>query len=197
MARRTAAEKADTHAAIVRQAAKLFREHGSGVGIADVMDYAGLTHGGFYRHFENKDDLIVEAVSLALHELSERLMRAAEHAEPGHELEAIITAYLSTDHLAHPETWCAIAALAGDLGRLPARARKRLDIVLAEYMQRLIDYMPGSTIDEQRGNFIVLTSGMAGAIAMLRVFGDKAAREAALSNVRDFYLKTFSLRAID
>jgi len=134
MARRTAAEKADTHAAIVRQAAKLFRERGSGVGIADVMDDAGLTHGGFYRHFGNKDDLIVEAVSVALHELSERLTRAAERAEPGRELEAIITAYLSTDHLAHPESWCALAALAGDLGRLPSRARKRLDIALVEYI---------------------------------------------------------------
>jgi TetR/AcrR family transcriptional repressor of nem operon len=191
MARRTAAEKADTHAAIVRQAAKLFRERGSGVGIADVMDDAGLTHGGFYRHFENKDDLIVEAVSLALHELSERLTRAAERAEPGRELEAIITAYLSTDHLTHPESWCALAALSGDLGRLPSRARKRLDIALAEYMQSLIGYMPGSTIDEQRRNFVVLISGMAGAIAMLRVFGDKAQREAALSMVRDYYMKTF------
>jgi TetR/AcrR family transcriptional repressor of nem operon len=192
MARRTAAEKADTHAAIVRQAAKLFRERGSSVGIADIMDDAGLTHGGFYRHFESKDDLIVEAVAIALHELSDRLTRAAERAEQGHELEAIIIAYLSTDHLAHPETWCALAALAGDLGRLPSRTRKRLDIVLMEYMERLIGYMPGSTIDTQRQNFIVLISGMAGAIAMLRVFGDKAVREAALSMVRDYYLKTFA-----
>src|ERR1700758_107994 len=101
MARRTAAEKAETHAAIVKKAAKLFLEHGSGVGIADVMDDAGLTHGGFYRHFENKDDLVVEAVALALSDLSERLTRAAERAQPGHELEAIITTYLSTEHLAH------------------------------------------------------------------------------------------------
>ena len=192
MARRTAAEKADTHDAIVRQAAKLFLEHGSGVGIADVMEDTGLTHGGFYRHFENKDDLIVEAVSLALHNLSERLTRAAERAEHGHELEAIITAYLSTEHLTHPESWCALAALAGDLGRLPSRARKRLDTALAEYMGSLVNYMPGSTIDEKRRNFMVLISGMAGAIAMLRVFGDKVVRETALSMIRDYYLKTFA-----
>jgi TetR/AcrR family transcriptional repressor of nem operon len=192
MARRTSAEKAETHAAIVRQAAKLFLERGSAVGIADVMDDAGLTHGGFYRHFENKDDLIVEAVSLSLHNLSERLTRAAEGAEPGHELEAIIRAYLSSEHLAHPESWCALAALAGDLGRLPARARKRLDIALAEYMGRLVGYMPGSTIDEQRGTFLVLISGMAGAIAMVRVLGDKTAREGALAMIRDYYLTTFA-----
>jgi TetR/AcrR family transcriptional repressor of nem operon len=192
MARRTAAEKAGTHAAIVRKAARLFLERGSGVGIADVMEEAGLTHGGFYRHFENKDDLIVEAVSLALRDLSERLTRAAQHAEQGRELEAIITSYLSSEHLAHPESWCALAALAGDLGRLPSRARKRLDSALTEYMGRLIGYMPGSTADEKQRNFIVLISGMAGAVAMLRVFGEKSAREAALSMVRDYYLKTFS-----
>ena len=99
---------------------------------------------------------------------------------------------MSPEHLAHPESWCALAALAGDLGRLPARARKRLDIALSEYMGSLIDYMPGSTIDEKRGNFVVLISGMAGAVAMLRVFGDQNARDAMLSTLRDYYLKTFA-----
>lgn len=192
MARRTAAEKADTHSAIVKQAAKLFLERGSGVGIADVMEDAGLTHGGFYRHFENKEDLVVEAVSLSLEQLADRLTRAAERAQTGHELEAIISAYLSTEHLAHPESWCALAALAGDLGRLPARARKRLDTALSEYMGRLIQYMPGRTIEEKRRDFVVLISGMAGAIAMLRAFGDKGMREGALAMTRDYYLSTFA-----
>lgn len=192
MARRTSAEKADTHTAIVKQAAKLFLEHGSGVGIADVMDNVGLTHGGFYRHFESKDDLVVEAVSLALANLSDRLTRAAQSAEPGHELEAIITTYLSADHLAHPESWCAFAAIGGDLGRLSARVRKRLDAAIRNYMESLIGYMPGSTIDEKMRNFVVLISGMSGAIAMLRVLGDKTMREGALSMVRDYYLQTFA-----
>ena len=192
MARRTATEKSNTHAQIVREAANLFRAHGSAVGIADVMDGAGLTHGGFYRHFENKDELIVEAVSQALRDLSERLTHAAQRAERGRELEAIITTYLSSEHLAHPESWCALATLSGDLARLPSRVRKRLDVVLDEYMRRLIGYMPGSTLDEQRRNFVVLISGMAGAIAMIRVFGDKEMREGALSMVRDYYVKTFT-----
>lgn len=192
MARRTAEEKTETHAAITKQAARLFLEHGSGVGIADVMSGAGLTHGGFYRHFEDKDDLIVEAVSLALRDLYTRLARAAERAEPGHELEAIVTTYLSAEHLAHPESWCAFAALAGDLGRLPVRARKRLDGVLGEYMATLVPYMAGATVDEKRSSFVVFISGMAGAIAMVRVIGDKAMREAALTTVRDYYLRTFA-----
>ncbi len=192
MARRTASEKAETHAAIVRKAAKLFLERGSGVGIADVMEDAGLTHGGFYRHFSTKDDLIVEAVTLSLADLSERLKKAAERAEPGNELKAIISAYLSVEHLAHPESWCAIAALAGDLGRLPLRLRKRLDAALADYMGNFVDYMPGVSSEERTKNFIVLISGMAGAIAMLRIMGDKATRDAALSMLREHYLKAFA-----
>ena len=192
MARRTAAEKAETHAAIVRQAARLFREHGSAVRIADVMQEIGLTHGGFYRHFETKDELIVEAVALALGELADRLVRAAEQAEPGQQLAAIIDAYLSPEHLAHPESWCALAALAGDLGRLPLRTRKRLDAALTGFMSRLVLYVPGATTDERRRNFLVLISGMAGAVAMLRAFGDKTMRETALATIREYYLRTFA-----
>jgi TetR/AcrR family transcriptional repressor of nem operon len=192
MARRTAAEKADTHTRIVKQAARDFRVHGSNVGIAELMDEVGLTHGGFYRHFDRKEDLLVEAISLALHEIAERLVRAAEDAEPGRERAAIIAAYLSPEHLAHPETWCALAALAGDLGRLPLAVRKRLDAAMYSYMERLAPYMQGASDEQRRGSFIVLFSGMAGAIAMIRTLGDKHMRETALIMVRDYYLKAFA-----
>ena len=197
MARRTAAEKADTHVRIIKQASRVFRARGSGVGIADVMDEVGLTHGGFYRHFESKDDLLVEAVSLSLHEIAERLVRAAEGAEPGREREAIITAYLSPEHLAHPETWCAVAALAGDLGRAPAAVRKRIDAAMVAYMERLAPYMPGASDEQRRAMGIVLLSGMSGAIAMIRAFGDKHMRESALAMVRDYYLRTFAGTVLD
>lgn len=192
MARRTAAEKADTHARIVKQAARVFRAHGSGVGIAEVMDEVGLTHGGFYRHFEGKEDLLVEAVSLSLHEIAERLVRAAENAEPGREREAIITTYLSPEHLAHPESWCAIAALAGDIGRAPVAVRKRIDAAMLAFMERLTPYMPGSTDEQRRAAFVVLLSGMSGAIAMIRAFGDKHMRESVLAVVREHYLGAFA-----
>jgi TetR/AcrR family transcriptional repressor of nem operon len=192
MARRSAAEKAETHEKIVERASQAFREHGTGVAIGDVMSDLGLTNGGFYRHFESKDDLLVEAVSRSLIEVAERLDRIAAKAGPGRELEAIIAAYLSQDHLRHPETWCALATLAADMGRQPQAVRRRMDGALQGYMARMIKYMPGADAMEKSRNFIVLFSGMSGAMAMTRACGDKDMRERILATTRDFYLSTFA-----
>jgi len=195
MARRSAAEKAETHERIVEHAAKAFREHGTGVGIGEVMKDLGLTHGGFYRHFESKDDLLVAAISAALSEVADRFDRIAEKVEPPEQLAAIITAYLSTEHLRHPETWCALATLAPDIGRQSAAVRKRLDGALTQYMERMSKYMPGANDDERRGTFVVLFSGMSGAMAMARACGDKDMRERILSATRAYYLATFAAAA--
>jgi TetR/AcrR family transcriptional repressor of nem operon len=192
MARRSAAEKAETHERIVEHAAQAFREHGSGVGIAEVMKELGLTHGGFYRHFESKDDLLVAAISQALSEVADRLDRIAEKVEPAKQLEAIITAYLSAEHLRHPETWCALATLAPDIGRQSAAVRKRLDGALARYMERMARYMPGENENQRRTNFVILFSGMSGAIAMARACGDKDMRDRILGATREHYLAEFA-----
>jgi TetR/AcrR family transcriptional regulator, transcriptional repressor for nem operon len=192
MPKRSAAEKAETHEKILQHASQAFRAGGSGVGIGEVMKELGLTHGGFYRHFENKDDLLVEAITLALNEISDRLERVAEKAEKGRQLESIITAYLSSEHLLHPETWCALATLAPDIGRQSVDVRKKLDAALQSYMEKMSRYMPGKTQQEQRDTFLILFSGMAGAMAMTRAVGDKAMREYMLSLTRKYYLETFA-----
>jgi TetR/AcrR family transcriptional regulator, transcriptional repressor for nem operon len=192
MPRRSAEEKAHTHEQILERASRAFRTHGSGVGIGEVMKDLGLTTGGFYRHFDSKDDLFVKAVSASLIEIAERLERVAMKAPRGQELAAVITAYLSEEHLRHPETWCALATLAPDVGRLPSATRRQLDAALQTYQRKLSRFMPGED-DTQRGaHFLVLFSGMAGAIAMLRVLADKGMREQALAMTRDHYLKTFA-----
>jgi TetR/AcrR family transcriptional repressor of nem operon len=192
MARRSAADKAETHERIIERASRAFREYGSGVGIGDVMKELGLTHGGFYRHFQSKDDLLVAALARSLDDVAERFDTIAEAAPPGKQLEAIITAYLSTEHLRHPETWCALATLAPDIGRQPTAIRKRVDSALQRYMVRMAKYMPGATDDERRRNFVILFSGMSGAMALTRACGDKDMRERVLSTTRDYYLATFA-----
>jgi TetR/AcrR family transcriptional regulator, transcriptional repressor for nem operon len=192
MAKRSVAEKAETHERILRHASQAFRAQGSGVGIGEVMKELGLTHGGFYRHFESKDDLLVEAITLSLNEIADRLERVAEKAEEGKRLEAIITAYLSTDHLLHPEVWCALATLAPDIGRQHTNVRKQLDGALQSYMEKLSKYMPGKNGQEQRDNFLILFSGMAGAMAMTRAVGDKGMREHILDLTRRYYLEAFA-----
>ncbi len=192
MARRSAADKADTHEQIVQRASEVFRAHGSGVGISDVMKELGLTHGGFYRHFTSKDELLVEAVAHSLVQLADKLERVAEKAPRGTELAAIIGAYLSPEHLRHPESWCVLATLAPEIGRLPAVVRKRLDGAMQQYMQRLARFVPGTTDVERAKAFLVLFSGMAGAIAMTRVISDPQARDLSLTTARDYYLTTFT-----
>jgi TetR/AcrR family transcriptional repressor of nem operon len=192
MARRSAADKAETHERIIERASRAFREYGSGVGIGDVMKELGLTHGGFYRHFESKEDLLVQAIARSLDEVAERFDKIAEAAAPGKRLEAIITAYLSAEHLRHPETWCALATLAPDIGRQPAAIRKRVDLALQRYMVRMAKYMPGTTEDERRRNFVILFSGMSGAMALTRACGDKDMRERVLGTTRDYYLSVFA-----
>src|SRR3954467_1835598 len=102
---------------IVEAAARLFRERGfDGIGVADLMNEAGLTHGGFYGHFSSKDDLIAEASARALGsslaQFSELARRRA--ADP---LAAIATAYLSKGHRDNPGEGCVLAALGADVSR--------------------------------------------------------------------------------
>ena len=192
MARRSAADKAETHEHILRQASRAFRSHGAAVGIGEVMKELGLTRGGFYRHFESKDELLIAAITLSLEEMGDKFERIATKAEPGKQLEAIITAYLSTEHLQHPETWCTLASLAPELGRQPAAVRKRLDGALAAYNERMAQFMPGETIEDRRRTFLILFPAMAGSIALMRSFGDKASRDRVLAITREYYLATFA-----
>src|SRR5213075_2092269 len=96
--------KHETHDRIVEVAARAVRRHGyAGVGVADVMKEAGLTHGGFYAHFESRDALLAAAVEQAGADSNESLSRAVASAKPGEELFALVDAYLSDRHVVAPE----------------------------------------------------------------------------------------------
>src|ERR1041385_8788638 len=104
-------KKEETRERILRAAARAIRKHGyEGVGVAEVMKEAGLTHGGFYAHFESRDALLAAAADQAGAESIEHLTRALAAAKPGRELTALVDAYLSDGHLAAPEQGCLIAA---------------------------------------------------------------------------------------
>ena len=192
MAKKNGVKRADTHKKLLQEASKAFREQGAGAAIGDVMKQIGMTSGGFYRHFESKEDLLVDAIALAFREFAERLDEVARRAEKGKELEAIVNTYLSSEHLRHPESWCAMAALGPDISRFPASVKQRLGEAMQYYSERLSPFMPGSNRDEQGRNFLILFSAMAGAIMMLRVLPDPAAQEQILGMVRNYYLATFA-----
>src|SRR5438874_9988671 len=118
-------KKEETRERILRAAARAVRKHGyEEVGVADVMKEVGLTHGGFYAHFESRDALLAAAADQAGAESIEYLTRAVAGAKPGQELMALVDTYLSDGHVATPEQGCAIAAAGTEVPRQQAEVRR-------------------------------------------------------------------------
>src|ERR1700692_2802501 len=117
------AEKTETHKRIVKIASKRLREDGlAGVGIAELMEEAGLTVGGFYKHFDSRDDLVAEAISSAFGDWQRRA-EAAKSGGPPVSLAKLIDDYLSDAHRKNPGTGCAFSALAPEIARSDKRTR--------------------------------------------------------------------------
>ena len=120
--------KGTTRGRILETASSALRAKGvAGVGVAQVMQEAGLTHGGFYAHFGSKDELVADAFLHACDQSAGKLEAAAGAAAEGEKLNAVASAYLTSNHARHPERGCPIAALGGELVRNegPARAPRQ------------------------------------------------------------------------
>src|SRR3954454_24578462 len=110
--------KAEVHQKIVKDASRRVRAEGlNGAGVSAVMRDTGLTHGGFYKHFGSKDELLLESLSGAFRQMAECLARAAEGSRPGTAWKTVVKTYLSPEHCEHPECGCPLAALAPELAR--------------------------------------------------------------------------------
>jgi TetR/AcrR family transcriptional repressor of nem operon len=185
--------KAQNHENILSVAARSFREHGGdSSGIGTVMKKVGLAKGGFYRHFESKDDLFVEAVARAFEEMGRGMVDAAKSAPKGQALRAMIERYLSVRHANSPGTGCVLAALAPELARKPLSVRKRIEASLDAYRERLLPFIPGQTREEKLAKCRLLFSSMAGVLMMARITSDPHKREQRLMEARDFFIKCFA-----
>src|ERR1700737_3969921 len=174
--RHSNAEKAKTHKRIVAIAPKRVREEGlAGIGIADLMKEAGLTVGGFYKHFKSRDDLVAEAVSSAL-ELWKRQVDAAASGGPPVTYESLVDNYLSEAHRNHPGTGCPVGALAGDIARSDKQTRAvvtrqiRDDIELVATMIRDRNEKGKGTA---RSQAILTYCALVGAIGVARAASDE------------------------
>ena len=176
-------------------AARSFREHGAdSSGIGTVMKKAGLTKGGFYRHFGSKDDLFVEAVARAFDEMGRNMLEVAKSAPEGQALRAIIERYLSTRHANSPGMGCAFAALGPELTRQTPSVRKRIEVSRKAYRERLLPFVPGQTRDEKLAKFELLFPSMAGVLTAARLKSSPQKRERMLSEARKFFVKQFAER---
>ena len=110
--------KAEIHQKIVKDASRRIRTEGiTGAAVSAVMRDAGLTHGGFYKHFGSKDELLMESLSEAFQEIADRLAHAGEQSQPETAWKAIVKTYLSLEYCDHVEYGCPLPALAPELAR--------------------------------------------------------------------------------
>lgn len=163
-----------SHARIVDVAAKAIRRAGyRGVGVADIMKEAGLTHGGFYAHFDSRDALVVEAMTRAGEENIASLTEVIERrlAKGGTRFQALVETYLHEAHMTRTEDGCVIAALSSEMTRqedvVLDEARRRVEKMVALVHSAL----PAGTDESEAA---VVTATMVGALQLARTLGGKA-----------------------
>jgi TetR/AcrR family transcriptional regulator, transcriptional repressor for nem operon len=184
--------KAETHQKIVKDASRRIRTEGiAGAAVTAVMRDAGLTHGGFYKHFSSKDDLLNASLSEAFQEIADRLVRVAEQSQPVTAWKAIVKTYLSPEHCDHPDYGCPLAALAPELARADKQTKDRILSDLARYKNRLLPFMPGYRTAEKERAFFAIFSTMIGAIEIARLLPAPAMRKKVLANARNLLLRSF------
>jgi TetR/AcrR family transcriptional repressor of nem operon len=138
------------------------------VSVVELMNEAGLTHGGFYRHFNSRDDLVAEAIDTALAHGSERVEAAAKLGGSA-ALAAIIDGYLSPLHRDKPETGCAVAALPSDITRSNSRARSAYSRQVRSYIELLAELTPVHDPDEAH----LILAALVGALVLARAVDDR------------------------
>ena len=189
--------KRETHERIVRKASVKLRERGAhGIGVADLMKEAGLTHGGFYAHFPSREALVVEAFAYAMDRSAARWERIAEEMPADKRFAAIIDSYLSSAHRDNPGTGCAVPALAAEIAREGSKTRK----VFAEKLERMIDrlagQLPGRSRKAAREQALASLATMVGAVILGRAGGGEFSDE-ILAASRKALLGGFAPEKVD
>ncbi|AFK52449.1 TetR/AcrR family transcriptional regulator [Tistrella mobilis] len=183
----TREQAAANRAAIVKAAGRLFRERGfDGVGVAEIMKAAGLTHGGFYGHFASKDALAAEACGKAFGDTIERLETGRDQA--GRDLGRYVENYLSEAHRTRRDIGCPIAALATEVPRQDAGIQASYAEGIDRFIDTLAARFPALAASEgDRGRAILVISALVGGLALARATeaSDRALSDEILAAVRD------------
>jgi TetR/AcrR family transcriptional regulator, transcriptional repressor for nem operon len=177
--------KQETHARIVRKASVRLREKGAhGVGVADLMKEAGLTHGGFYAHFDSREALVIEAFAYAMDRSTARWRKMAEATPPGQRLATIVDTYLSPSHRDDPGHGCAVPALGAEIARESAKTRR----AFAAKLEQMIDMMADQIAGLPRKQAASALATMMGTMVLSRVAGSGEFSEEILTAGREAVL---------
>jgi TetR/AcrR family transcriptional repressor of nem operon len=193
MPRHSQQEKAKSHERIVDIAATRVRESGTTApSVAEIMQAAGLTHGGFYKHFDSRDDLIAEAVKRSFAESQTATAAVIDGAQDP--LGAFVDWYVSADHRDDPGSGCGVVALGGEVARSDPRVRAaytdQVKVYLAQLERLIGDRQPGQSADadadsgEARRQAAVMLSTLVGAVLISRAVDDPALSDEIIADVR-------------
>ena len=179
--------KEATHQRIVEAAARAIRRSGyDGTGVANIMKDAGLTHGGFYAHFDSREAMLAEAADRAGAESLATLEHIASDAPPGKGLQALMRAYLSKEHLEGAERGCPMAAVGSEMPRQAPEVRRAATRRIKEAIDLVARQLPDWGKAGAHEQALATLSTMVGALVLARAVDDPklsdALRSAALKH---------------
>ena len=165
--------KLETHARIVKRASVRLREKGAhGIGVADLMKDAGLTHGGFYAHFDSREALVIEAFAYAMDRSTERWRKLGEQTPPDKRLAAIVDSYLTTVHRDDPGHGCAVPTLGAEIARESPKTRKAFAAKLEQMVDMIAEQIPALPRKTTRKQATATLATMMGTLVLARIAGN-------------------------
>ena len=186
--------KARTRQKVLAEAAKVMRAEGlQGMGVANVMAKAGLTHGAFYAHFDSKDALIAETILEMAQAARGKFDVVTDGLEPAEALRKYVAFYLSPRHRDNTETSCPLPWLAGEITRLEAPSRKRYGASVAGLTELLALRLRALDHADADAAASSVVTELVGALALSRAVGDKAQSDAILQRSKDSVLARLGL----
>ena len=178
--------KLETHARIVKKASVRLREKGAhGIGVADLMRAAGLTHGGFYAHFDSREALVVEAFAYAMDRSTERWRKIAEATPPEKRLAVIVDSYLTSLHRDDPGHGCSLPALGAEIARESPKTRKAFAAKLEQMIDMLAAQIPELPRKAARKQATAAIATMVGTLMLARIAGSGGFSDEILGAGRD------------
>ena len=181
--------KSQTHARIVKRASVKLRERGAhGIGVADLMKEAGLTHGGFYAHFPSREALVIEAFTHAMDRSTERWRKLSAETAPERRLSTIVDTYLTATHRDDPGHGCAVPALGAEIAREGIKTRRAFAGRLEQMVDMLAAQYQGAPRKEARKQAMAALATMMGSLVMARVAGTTEFSDEILKSGRDAVL---------
>lgn len=183
--RKSRLETAETRRRIVEVAAGEFNAKGiHATGLADVMASAGLSHGGFYRHFDSKDQLVAEACEVGFSGIIGALEAATDGRNGAEGFKAVVHAYMSTAHRDTPERGCPLAGMGSELARADETTRATATRGFDELVEMLAKRIgtPDEAVDRSRAAFAL--AAMIGTLTISRIIADSDASASLLEDVK-------------